>query len=126
MNDTAPAPVTTVFPVMYRDADNYKRHSTIVVAGTFTDEQFEALRETLDQGEFYAPVDVGLPHLLDDSLWSQTDKDHCWHEMDVDDHDVLPLPAGATVQFESPSAMIEQFTAAASAGWPDQMSDRWA
>ena len=116
----------TVFSVMYRDGDNYKQHSTIAVAGEFTAEQILALRATLDQGEFYAPLDVDLPHLLENTGWSKSDADHCWHEINLDDPDVRPVRDGETVHFESPEAMIGQFAAASQAGWPDQLSDRWS
>lgn len=121
---TAPATdtsVVTVLPVMYRDGDNYKRHDSIIVAGEFTPADIEALRSTLDEGEHYAPVDVGLPHLLDESDWSRNDSDHCWHELSLDrDLDVRPLRLSETIAFESAAEMIAKFAEASAAGWPAQ------
>lgn len=116
----------TEFAVMYRDGDNYKRHATITVGGEFTAEQIVSLRATLDQGEFYAPKNVGLPHLLDESDWSAGDADHCWHELDLDAAaEVRPARDGELLDFNTPAAMIAKFAKASTAGWRDQLAKRW-
>lgn len=46
---------------LYRDASNYKQHNEVVVPGTFTQEQIEAIIGCLDAGEYFIPVQVGFP-----------------------------------------------------------------
>jgi len=58
---------------LYRDADNYKRDNTCVVAGTITEEQKEAILDSLDDGEYFIPKLVGMPEKKFDTYDPQAD-----------------------------------------------------
>ena len=68
---------------MYRDAFNYKYTESITVEGSLT---FRDLKPYLNDGEYFAPDDVGLPHPGREHAtgWPSSD-DHCWCELAVGD-----------------------------------------
>lgn len=79
----------TVVPYMYRDRDNYKAHHEIVLEGTITEEQKQAVDNSLSGGELFCPKRVNWPHAANqDAHWTwglDPDEDHWWHELDIDD-----------------------------------------
>lgn len=108
-------PVVEV-PVMYRDADNYKEHTTLYFDGVATDELKARLKAALDAGEHYVPTQIGHEHLgtrMDS--WPDQQSDHVWHELDVDE---IENKTGrddlATGSFEDFVALMERNAAA---GW---------
>ena len=113
----------TVIPVMYRDGDNYKIHGTIVAEGSITNAERESLREALDSGEYYLPLQLGLEYYGTDwSSYDPDDSDHPWHEMGVDEitvEDDGDLRAGTNhVEHVGPvSAFVRKVAAANSVGW---------
>ena len=62
----------------YRDASNYKQHNEVVVPGTFTPDQIEAIIGCLDAGEYFIPVQIGFP---EERFGDMTEDDHCWFEL---------------------------------------------
>ncbi|SLH40576.1 hypothetical protein [Mycobacteroides abscessus] len=117
-----PAPLHTTIPVMYRDGANYKAHGTIQLQGAITPTQIAAIRALLDEGVYYAPRALGMPHLGEREWGSlRYDDDHEWHEMFLDD---LELSAGDTPArwghshvAGKVSEFVENLTQAASLGW---------
>lgn len=73
--------MNTRISYLYRDASNYKKHNEVVVPGTFTPEQIEAITGCLDAGGYFIPAQVGLP---EERFGSITEDDHCWFELDRD------------------------------------------
>lgn len=63
---------------LYKDASNYKKHNEAVLPGTFTSERIEAIIGCLDAGEYFVPVQVGLPEERFERI---TEDDHCWFEL---------------------------------------------
>lgn len=45
---------------MYRDAANYKVHTDVVLSGEMTPEQWEAILDSCEDREYFAPAKVGL------------------------------------------------------------------
>ena len=79
MNDTLGwlARVNTKISYLYRDADNYKMRHEVVIAGSMSEEQGKAIEDSLDEGVYFIPSQVGLP---DDRFGSVTAADHPWFE----------------------------------------------
>lgn len=79
MNDTLGwlARVNTKISYLYRDADNYKMRHEVVIAGSMSEEQEKAIEDSLDEGVYFIPSQVGLP---DDRFGSVTEADHPWFE----------------------------------------------
>lgn len=70
--------MNTRISYLYRDASNYKQHNEVVVPGTFTPEQIEAIIGCLDAGEYFIPAQVSLPEKRFGNI---TEDDHCWFEL---------------------------------------------
>jgi hypothetical protein len=116
----------THVPYMYRDANNYKAHHTVRLAGQITDEQRERVRQSLESivGDHtgFIPEQIGWPHAGDgEGSWTSfpnPNDDHCWHELDVDEIEVSGTWAGVL-----PTETVEQWVAAmveaAERGWDD-------
>lgn len=71
------ARVNTKISYLYRDADNYKMRHEVVIAGSMSEEQEKAIEDSLDEGVYFIPSQVGLP---DDRFGSVTEADHPWFE----------------------------------------------
>lgn len=54
----ATEPVNTRINYLYRDANNFKYSSSVVVEGCL---KFQQLKKYLDEGLYFVPADVGLP-----------------------------------------------------------------
>lgn len=70
--------MNTKISYLYRDASNYKQHNEVVVFGTFTEYQIDAIMDCLDKGEYFIPKQVGLP---EERFGEWTEDDHCWFEL---------------------------------------------
>jgi hypothetical protein len=116
-----PEPRTTDIAVMYRDGCNYKAHGVIRLEGVITPSQLAALRDALDDGLYYAPLQLGLTH-LGGIEWSSFpgDDDHGYHEMLLDEIEIRSgepchgcvVDHGGTV-----AEFIAAVQAAARSGW---------
>ena len=74
----------TIINYMYRDADNYKVSEEAIVSGPLPAWAFEKVKESLDDGQFFIPSQVGLRDLQGELQgWDSEDHDtdHCWHEL---------------------------------------------
>jgi len=74
----------TVVEYLYRDAGNYKTRGTILVAGSFSNDEINLVQNCLYDREFFIPEEVCLPP-LQHQLWDiygENDDDHEWHSVE--------------------------------------------
>lgn len=71
--------MNTKIKYMYRDADNYKDFTTVVVSGKITKEQIERIMAKLEDGENFIPEQLGLPanRLNDYAYDPEVDHPYC-------------------------------------------------
>lgn len=111
-------------PYRYVDADNYKQHGTIEITERLTDEQACLIADTLDQGEYFIPGQVGVDALPYSK--SDTEADHPWHEFvavtDLDTEGVV-YEDHAGDYYNSgpftPEELVAAFEKAFAEGWKD-------
>lgn len=48
----------TQISYLYRDAHNYKKHNKVILPGTFTDKQIQAIIGCLSDGEYFIPSEM--------------------------------------------------------------------
>lgn len=46
---------------LYRDGSNYKKNNSVVIAGTFTDDEINQILDCLDGGGYFIPEQIGFP-----------------------------------------------------------------
>ena len=72
-----------VFEYLYRDASNYKVWGEILLSGTPSQNDIEALLASLESSEYFVAEQVGIPALYQE-LWELSDgptsDDHALHE----------------------------------------------
>ena len=73
--------MNTRMEYLYRDASNYKSPNQVIVAGTITEEQKEAILQTLEDGTYFIPEQVGLDLYRG---WDITEDDHPFCELDIE------------------------------------------
>ena len=82
----------SIFDYLYRDASNYKAWGHLLLKGTATKDEVEALRNHLNSAEFFIAEQVGIPPLYA-ALWEYSDgpseDDHVWHSY----HELRPAHA---------------------------------
>ncbi len=112
----------TLFRYGYRDADNYKTNSKVVLAGGFTRLDVKVLFACADrEGDaYFIPGQVGLADLQDnfsgcESMWLD-ERDHPYHEIHaIEQCDEEPAKDAMTM-----SDLVARFVAvAAEGGWDD-------
>lgn len=91
---------------LYRDASNYKVYNSVVVSGPFTDEQINQIIDSLEDGMYFIPEQIGLPV---ERFGSITEDDHCWCELTAYDFD--PTEDEPTVEM-STNEVLKAFLAA--------------
>lgn len=115
--------MTTYLPIMYRDSDNYKQFSTIELTAPLTDEQAMLIVDTLDQGEYFIPEQVGITPLPYSK--GGTDADHPWHEfvalidLDVEGVAYSDYPESYNSGPFTPEELVAAFQKAKADGWND-------
>jgi hypothetical protein len=67
---------------MYRDADNYKQHESVVLYGVLCESDIQKIFSSLDDEDGFVPSAVGLDDLQERNIngW-QKDVDHPFHEL---------------------------------------------
>lgn len=118
---------STVIPMMYRDASNYKAHGQIYLDGELPPSQVAELKKLLDDGLRCIPEQLGLEHLgiLE---WGglRDDDDHGWHELCLDERGkatAFRIEADEVLMGErsqhggTVNEFIEKVRQAAAAGW---------
>jgi hypothetical protein len=133
-NPSAAPALVTVIPVQYRDGSNYQAPGRIELAGAITPTQIAALRAALDEGTHYVPRQLGLSH-LGASKWSSFpgDDDHSWHEMELEDVEVLRADSPARLSFagvvSDENGTVADFVRCvervAAAGWDPGEPSEW-
>lgn len=73
--------MNTRMEYLYRDAANYKSYNHVVVAGTISEEQKKSIHETLEEGTYFIPEQIGLDLYRG---WDITEDDHPYCELDVE------------------------------------------
>ena len=68
----------TKISFLYRDGSNYKSYNSVIVAGTFTDDEINQILDCLDSGDYFIPEQIGFPV---ERFGSITEDDHCWCEL---------------------------------------------
>ena len=97
--------LNTRIEYLYCDASNYKFHGDFVVSGTLSKGD---LSPYLFDAEWFVPIEVGLPHLLDLPM---NEDDHWLHEF----LEFVPTNEGSPIC--TASELIERFQAASHLGW---------
>lgn len=104
--------MNTKISYLYRDACNYKQHNEAVVNGTFTEQDIKAVLDSLNEGIYFIPSQVGLP---EKRFEETTEDDHCWFELDSDGFIETNEPATVDITAKE---LAEAF-AAAKRTWDD-------
>ena len=100
----------TILDYLYRDASNYKKHSSVILAGAMTEAQYKEICACLDEGEYFLPLQVKLaPNRFD----SVTEDDHPFFELSGYSVGDFAAPADAVPVEE----MVARFKKAAEDGW---------
>lgn len=72
-----------IFEYIYRDASNYKVGGDVLLTGVPLPDDIDALRASLESGEYFVAEQVGIPALYQE-LWDlsggPTSDDHALHE----------------------------------------------
>ncbi len=103
--------MNTQINYLYRDASNYKKHQSVVVEGTFTDEQMKAIDKSLSEGLYFIPRQVGLPEERFDEV---TEDDHCWFEISIED---FKQTSNEPTELITAKDVYEGFARAGKEGW---------
>jgi len=86
----------TAISYLYRDASNYKVHNHVVVEGILDEQDRKLILDSLDEGLYFIPEQVGLPA----DKYSGTEDDHPWFELEesgfeiTTDEPTIDLTAG--------------------------------
>lgn len=73
--------LNTEISYLYRDTGNYKRFTSIVIAGAMTEDQEKIIQSCLYDGEWFLPEPVGLPaNDLSAEYGYDDELDHPWFE----------------------------------------------
>ncbi len=103
----------TKIVIQYRDADNYKSWTEVVVRGKVTDEQKEIIRNSLETDGTFIPEQIGI----EAKRWKKepTSADHCYCELDVD-RDITLTDKHATEE-RTIAELTDAFASVGKAGW---------
>jgi len=84
--DLSGAGANTRIGYRYADASNYKVFGVAILEGRASDDQIRQMLDTLEDGEFFIPGQVGLRDLQADfqhgAGWDDQD-DHVWHRLEA-------------------------------------------
>ncbi len=78
--------MNTLINYLYRDADNYKVYNHCVIEGEISSEQVAEIMDSLEDGEYFIPNQVGLPEKRFDVIDPKAD--HCYFELCDDDFEL--------------------------------------
>lgn len=70
--------MNTEIQYLYRDASNHKINNRVVIPGQITQEQQDKIINSLYDGRFFIPRQVGLP---EERFSTFTEDDHVWFEL---------------------------------------------
>lgn len=105
--------MNTRIEFFYRDANNYKVHNSCVIEGQLNDEQAQIIRDSLCEGEFFIPEQVGLEA---ERFSKITEDDSCWCEFYGDFYKATNLAPTENMTVEQ---LVAAF-AAAKGNWDEE------
>lgn len=73
--------MNTKMSYMYRDADNYKSLTEVVISGEITEEQEDRIVAKLDDDTYFIPEQLGLPAKRMDDYPYDPEVDHPYCEL---------------------------------------------
>ena len=91
---------------LYRDASNYKAYNSVVVSGTFTDEQIGRIMDCLEDGMYFIPEQIDWPV---ERFSSITEDDHPWCELCETDFEITEQKPTITMTVDE---IVSRFAAA--------------
>jgi len=103
----------TLIALKYVDADNYKEFDDVVFEGEMSQETFDLLKSSLDDGQFIIADQIGLPSPNEAMFESQDpgDGDHVWTTVCVFEEEINPAPANFLTNREPTTTMtLEDLT----------------
>ncbi len=115
----------TIIPVLYRDHADNRWYGEVQLDGEITNDERAAIRASLLDGKYYAPVQIGLSHCGQGESTSFPGlDDHGFHEMDLDNITIeenLFARTSTSVRAADDGGTVHEFLArvknAAVAGW---------
>lgn len=102
----------TKISYLYRDASNYKITTGIILKGEITETQKKAIMDSLDEGEYFIPEQIGLIHPMFSDGW--TEDDHCFCELNSDDFSICEDEPTEELSIEE---LVDRFVKAGKDGW---------
>ena len=74
--------MNTRIEYLYRDADNFKLRTEVVLCGHLSADQIRVILESLQDSFYFIPSQVGLP---ENRFSDTTEADYCWFELEEGD-----------------------------------------
>lgn len=100
--------MNTIFEYLYRDSCNYKTFKTAALSGAMTNQDWDAIRACLSDGEYFLPSQVGLDNSRD---WAYNEnEDHPWFE--PTGFTIVPAGNGARTPAMSVTELVARFQSA--------------
>ena len=98
--------MNTKFSYEYRDADNYKKDATVIIAGKLSAKDVAPF---LFESEFFVPSEVGLTDLQNEPF---APYDHIWHAI----LDISPTSDESTCGLSAEN-IVSEFKSASAHDW---------
>lgn len=114
----------SIFDYLYCDAGNYQSWGRLLLEGHAIAADLEALRMSLNSGEFFIAEQVGIAPLYAE-LWSlshgPTEDDHVWHTF----HELRPANTDEITgaRWGKVSELISRFKTVTH--WDERLSPNW-
>ncbi len=103
----------TQISYLYRDADNYKNRTTIVVAGLINKEGIDKIIDSLEDGLWFIPEQIGLPVCRFEDI---TEADHCFCELEEGDFEPTDKEPDKDVTITA-DELVKKFVEIGAKGW---------
>jgi hypothetical protein len=93
-----------LFEYLYRDASNYKAYGSLLLKGSYVEDERTFLISHLESGQFFVPEAMGIPQLRSQlySYGGPNDDDHEYHEFVslriADSSDIASMELWGTMQ----------------------------
>lgn len=107
--------MNTKIEYMYRDANNYKKFTTVILEGELTPEEIQQILDCRNEGEFFIAQQIGLPENRFDSY--DPESDHPW--MTLCD-DAFSLTEASPTMGVSAKEILSRFLSAKNNWKPDE------
>lgn len=111
--------MNTCIEYMYRDAANYKKWQCVVIQGEFTKEQKKAIKNSLIDGAYFYPAQVGLP---EEKFGGTYEDDPEWFEFLEENFELTTAAPNISI---TPKELVDNFLVA-SEGWGDPNHSNYA